>query len=606
MAVDAGSRRDGRAGPRRCVVGGALLVGCVVFARRGDDQRSFTCAVAATLALSPIVWLHYLVVAARSARDRATAVLAALAAAGAAVGQPAARLRRGRPDLRARDRRGRSFSSRCSASVGATGRSPRSRDASVRSATRSARWASCSRRLCSSPAPRCWSSRPRRDRVQGLRLGCALRLSRRVRGRARRAIALPERRRGVSPGRQGRTCTRRSSRSRTAPLTALPVDVARHRGPRVARRDPRRARRRRRARLAGATPPCSSGRPAWNAIETANVSAASCAARRAGLALSGDALAARGALGARRLVEALPLAAARVGAACSAVCGRAARRCPRGGDHPRVVGCRFGSQASPTIHVSSRSWRTCRPRRASRSSAVPTRSAWARHSDERRRCSSAALSFSVRSASRRERDERRSFTCAIAAAHRPDARLWQHYLVLLVVPVALARPRFSAIWLLPILLWVVPRVPDSGLPAVGPLLVCARHGRPAPRRAAPPGARGETDVTRRRTSTRVSSGPCAPGHLSGARALRVDRVLWRAAALLVLISVFAAAVGDDSVAFDFRRVPAAAHAILHGESPYRPRLRPTSVIGRSYVYPPLTALVAVPFTALSEQAAGLS
>ena len=51
------------------VVGGALLVGCVVFARRGDDARSFTCAVAATLALSPIVWLHYLVAAARSARD---------------------------------------------------------------------------------------------------------------------------------------------------------------------------------------------------------------------------------------------------------------------------------------------------------------------------------------------------------------------------------------------------------------------------------------------------------------------------------------------------------------------------------------------------------
>ena len=43
------------------VVGGALLVGCVVLARRGDEERSFTCAVAATLALSPIVWLHYLV-----------------------------------------------------------------------------------------------------------------------------------------------------------------------------------------------------------------------------------------------------------------------------------------------------------------------------------------------------------------------------------------------------------------------------------------------------------------------------------------------------------------------------------------------------------------
>ena len=43
------------------VIGAALLVGCVLFARRADDARSFTCAVAATLALSPIVWLHYLV-----------------------------------------------------------------------------------------------------------------------------------------------------------------------------------------------------------------------------------------------------------------------------------------------------------------------------------------------------------------------------------------------------------------------------------------------------------------------------------------------------------------------------------------------------------------
>jgi hypothetical protein len=43
------------------LVGGALLVACVVLARRKDEERSFTCAVAATLALSPIVWLHYLV-----------------------------------------------------------------------------------------------------------------------------------------------------------------------------------------------------------------------------------------------------------------------------------------------------------------------------------------------------------------------------------------------------------------------------------------------------------------------------------------------------------------------------------------------------------------
>ena len=42
--------------------GGALLACCVGFARHGDDFRSFTAALGATLALSPIVWLHYLVV----------------------------------------------------------------------------------------------------------------------------------------------------------------------------------------------------------------------------------------------------------------------------------------------------------------------------------------------------------------------------------------------------------------------------------------------------------------------------------------------------------------------------------------------------------------
>jgi Glycosyltransferase family 87 len=38
------------------------LAGCVLLGRRGDDQRSFVLAVVASLALSPIVWLHYFAV----------------------------------------------------------------------------------------------------------------------------------------------------------------------------------------------------------------------------------------------------------------------------------------------------------------------------------------------------------------------------------------------------------------------------------------------------------------------------------------------------------------------------------------------------------------
>ena len=74
---------------------------------------------------------------------------------------------------------------------------------------------------------------------------------------------------------------------------------------------------------------------------------------------------------------------------------------------------------------------------------------------------------------------------------------------------------------------------------------------------------------------------------------------------LVLISVFAAAVGDDSVAFDFRVFLSAAHAVLHGDSPYPSVAASDELIGRSYVYPPLTALVSVPFTVLPVEAAGL-
>jgi alpha-1,2-mannosyltransferase len=42
------------------LVGGTLLAACVVLARRGDDRGAFTLALVAVLALTPLVWLHYL------------------------------------------------------------------------------------------------------------------------------------------------------------------------------------------------------------------------------------------------------------------------------------------------------------------------------------------------------------------------------------------------------------------------------------------------------------------------------------------------------------------------------------------------------------------
>jgi hypothetical protein len=57
----------------------------------------------------------------------------------------------------------------------------------------------------------------------------------------------------------------------------------------------------------------------------------------------------------------------------------------------------------------------------------------------------------------RRADQARSFTCAIAATLVLSPIVWLHYLVALVVPLAILRPRFSIIWLLPVLLWVSPK-----------------------------------------------------------------------------------------------------------------------------------------------------
>jgi hypothetical protein len=67
----------------------------------------------------------------------------------------------------------------------------------------------------------------------------------------------------------------------------------------------------------------------------------------------------------------------------------------------------------------------------------------------------ALLAWCVRFA--RHDDDERSFTCAIAATLVLSPIMWLHYLVVLLVPTAIARPRFSLIWLLPVLLWVSPR-----------------------------------------------------------------------------------------------------------------------------------------------------
>jgi hypothetical protein len=63
----------------------------------------------------------------------------------------------------------------------------------------------------------------------------------------------------------------------------------------------------------------------------------------------------------------------------------------------------------------------------------------------------------------RERDERSAFSAAVIVALLATPILWLHYLALLVVPIALARPRLSPLWFLPVLLWVTPHPEAAGV-----------------------------------------------------------------------------------------------------------------------------------------------
>jgi len=73
---------------------------------------------------------------------------------------------------------------------------------------------------------------------------------------------------------------------------------------------------------------------------------------------------------------------------------------------------------------------------------------------------------------RRAQDDARCFAAAVGATLAFTPVLWLHFFVLLVVPLAIARPRFSAIWLLPVVLWLCPRDGNGhGLEPLLPLIV---------------------------------------------------------------------------------------------------------------------------------------
>jgi hypothetical protein len=63
---------------------------------------------------------------------------------------------------------------------------------------------------------------------------------------------------------------------------------------------------------------------------------------------------------------------------------------------------------------------------------------------------------------RRKDGDRRSFLVALAAGLVASPIVWMHYLVLLVVPVALYRPRFGAAWFVPLAYWYLPGQENHG------------------------------------------------------------------------------------------------------------------------------------------------
>jgi alpha-1,2-mannosyltransferase len=57
------------------------------------------------------------------------------------------------------------------------------------------------------------------------------------------------------------------------------------------------------------------------------------------------------------------------------------------------------------------------------------------------------------------RSERQAMVLAVALMLVASPLVWVHYLVLLVVPLALSRPAFSVVWLVPVAMWLLPPSP---------------------------------------------------------------------------------------------------------------------------------------------------
>jgi Glycosyltransferase family 87 len=111
---------------------------------------------------------------------------------------------------------------------------------------------------------------------------------------------------------------------------------------------------------------------------------------------------------------------------------------------------------------------------------------------------------------RRPGGERRAFALALAAALLLSPIVWLHYFALLLVPLAIARPRLAPAWALPLAFVFLPGMPDGDVGTIlaGAALAAATIWASARRsRGLPPPARwGAEALARRRGPVRADPG----------------------------------------------------------------------------------------------------
>ena len=76
-------------------------------------------------------------------------------------------------------------------------------------------------------------------------------------------------------------------------------------------------------------------------------------------------------------------------------------------------------------------------------------------------------------AARRGRGDARSFTLALVAALLFSAIVWLHYFALVFVPLAILRPRYSVVWLIPLVAWICPAAFNGVAWQTGAMLLIA-------------------------------------------------------------------------------------------------------------------------------------